>query len=175
MSKSQQGLTAGLIDKVDGDTKQGDIPNLNDQAIKDLKLLRAKLVLNMSHEDAYEYAGLGKSKERPARAVEVSRRMKILRPVVIQWLEEQGFTKEGIMAEWLEDIHAEETKFFQHEGVVTDERNVINYTARQKALENLGKIVGVYAPEKRELTGKDGEPLGVIVLPRRNQNNEEKD
>lgn len=167
MAKPWQGLTATLIDQVDEETKKGDIPDLNTQTIRDLKLLKAKLVLNMNHPDAYEYAGMGKQTDRIGRSVEVCRRMKMLRPVVVQWLEERGLTKEGILAEWLEDIHAEETKFFQHEGKVTDERNVVNYPARQKALENVGKIIDVYAPEKRELTGRDGEPLGVIILPQK--------
>ena len=162
MAEPWEGLTATLIDQVDEETKKGDIPRLNDKSIQDLKLLKAKLVLNMDHPDAYEYAGMGKQTSRAGRSVEVCRRMKVLRPVVIQWLEEKGLTKEGILAEWLEDIHAEETKFFQHEGVVTDERNVINYAARQNALVNIGKIQGVYAPEKHEHTGKGGKDLNLM-------------
>lgn len=182
----RQGLTSALenkplMDMLEEDTmardaKAAGFEGLNDQMIKDLKLLKAKLLLGgMSNTEIYDYCGYPGGAEEGNKRHIISRRWSLLRPVVAQWLDANGLTKGDILREWIADIDAKETKFFQHEGRVVETREVINYTARQNALVNIGKIQGVYAPEKRELTGKDGEPLGVIVLPRRNQNNEEKD
>ena len=182
----RHGLTAALenddlMDLLEEDTRslhvrKAGYAGLNDQMIRDLKLLKAKLLLGgMSNTEIYDYCGYPGGAEEGNKRHIISRRWSLLRPVVAQWLDANGLTKGDILREWIADIDAKEIKFFQHEGRVTETREVINYTARQNALVNIGKIQGVYAPEKRELTGKDGEPLGVIVLPRRNQNNEEKD
>ena len=50
------------------------------------------------------------------------------------------------------EFEAEETKFFQHEGIVTDQRDVIAWGTRQKARENTHKLRGDYPSEKVEHT-----------------------
>lgn len=183
----RQGLTAALenddlMDLLEEDTRslhvrKAGYAGLNDQMIRDLKLLKAKLLLGgMSNAELYDYCGFpGGANSDTSKAGVVSKRWSQLRPVAAKWLEDHGFTIGDILREWAADLDATETKFFQHEGRVVETREVVNYQARQNALTNIGKIKGVYAAEKRELTGKDGEPLGVIVLPRRNQESKKQD
>ena len=46
------------------------------------------------------------------------------------------------------EFEAEETKFFQHEGAVTDKRDVISWGTRQKARQDTHKLRGDYPAEK---------------------------
>src|ERR1017187_247822 len=46
-----------------------------------------------------------------------------------------------------EGLDAEETKFFQHEGTVTDERNVVNFSERREYVK-LAAQYGGYVEEK---------------------------
>jgi len=60
----------------------------------------------------------------------------------IDTLDKYGATKEVQAQRMAEELHAMETKFFQHEGVVCDSREVIAWDVRHKALELLAKIRG---------------------------------
>ena len=59
----------------------------------------------------------------------------------------------------VEEIEALETKFFQHEGVVTDERTVVSHSSRLKAIELLAQIYGLKSPDRMEHTGNLGVDL----------------
>ena len=66
---------------------------------------------------------------------------------------------------------AMETKFFAHEGQVTDKRELINWTARLKAAEiasNIWRVLMNYKhgmpKQSNEHTGKDGGPIAVQVI-----------
>jgi hypothetical protein len=50
------------------------------------------------------------------------------------------------------ELDAEERKLFQHEGKVTDERDVIAWGIRQKARQDAHKLRGDYPSEKVEHT-----------------------
>ena len=98
--------------------------------LADLKLLKAVLVLNMSYADAYDYADYGndsKTKQETKHII-TGRAMKRMTPLVRAWFNEQGLNKHWLMAEWLDMARHPE------------------WQARKAALENLGKIQGVYAP-----------------------------
>lgn len=68
------------------------------------------------------------------------------------------------------DAHkAMETKFFAHEGLVKDERDVINWTARLKAAEiamNIWRTLMQYkhGMPTQPLSGEDGKPIAVEII-----------
>lgn len=69
-----------------------------------------------------------------------------------------------------------ETKFFAHEGQVTDEREVINWAARLKAAEIAANIWRTlmqykYGMPSQPITGEDGGPVVVrsILVPSENR------
>jgi hypothetical protein len=51
----------------------------------------------------------------------------------------------------LEELYAVETKHFQKDGIVTDQRDVIAHGPRLKAIELLGGMYGLKAPDKHEV------------------------
>ncbi|MEJ2279472.1 MAG: hypothetical protein P8Y70_17275 [Candidatus Lokiarchaeota archaeon] len=59
----------------------------------------------------------------------------------------------------LELLEAKDTRFFQKDGKVVTEREVESLATQIKALDMALKVKGMYAPERRELTGADGKPL----------------
>lgn len=98
--------------------------------LSDLKLLKAVLVLNMNYTDAYDYAEYGNDSntQQEGKHIITGRAMKRMTPLVRAWFNEQGLNKHWLMAEWLDMARHPE------------------WQARKAALENLGKIQGVYAP-----------------------------
>jgi hypothetical protein len=60
---------------------------------------------------------------------------KRLLPIIRQWLDEAGLSKEHLKHKLLELINAEETKFFAHEGFVISRENVKALHIQVKALE----------------------------------------
>ena len=63
----------------------------------------------------------------------------------------------------LETIDALETKHFQKDGIVTDQRDVIAHGPRLKAIELLVSIYGLKAPEKHELKTDIALPMEQAV------------
>ena len=95
--------------------------------VADMRLLKAVLVLGMNYEDAYDFARYGNAKEKQKHCI-VNKAMQRMRPLVRCWLDEQGLNKNWLLTEWLDMARHPE------------------WQARKAALENLGKIQGVYAP-----------------------------
>ena len=60
-----------------------------------------------------------------------------------------------------EGLDAEETKFFQHEGRVVDQRNVIAWSERRQAAETIARLAGFEPDRSMALTGADGGPITV--------------
>lgn len=63
----------------------------------------------------------------------------------------------------VDELEAMETKYFQHEGIVGDSRDVIAHTPRLKAVELLTQIYGLKAPEKHELKADVSLPMEQAV------------
>jgi hypothetical protein len=73
---------------------------------------------------------------------------------------ECGLTPEGLVAKHLlPALSATHKEFAKFEGKITDERELVNWTARLKAIEIVKDIGGYSAPREHELAGKDGAPL----------------
>ena len=61
-----------------------------------------------------------------------------------------------------EGLDAEETKFFQKDGIVTDGRNVIAWSERREAAALASRLLGVM-PDRLEVTGEDGGQIQVAI------------
>ena len=76
-----------------------------------------------------------------------------------KWLDEHGLSENALKLKLIELIEAKETKFFAHDGKVTDQRDVKAYGIQRQALDMAFKVQGSYAAEKHEVSGQDGAPL----------------
>lgn len=74
-------------------------------------------------------------------------------PQIKQWIEEQGLTDEALKIKLMSLLDAKETKFFQHEGKVTDQRDVDALGIQIKAVELGMRVNGLFAPEKHQHSG----------------------
>ena len=86
-----------------------------------------------------------------------------LTDMIKNWLDEAGLSENALKIKLLNLMEAHEIKFFQHEGIVTDQREVAAIETQRRALDMAFKVRGMYAAEKRELTGKDGKPIKTEV------------
>jgi hypothetical protein len=62
-----------------------------------------------------------------------------------------------------EGVSAEETKFFQKEGIVTDQRNVIAWSERREYLK-LAAEYGRYVEAKAEESGQSNASVGIVLI-----------
>lgn len=62
-----------------------------------------------------------------------------------------------------EEFEAEETKFFQKDGMVVEEENVIDWGTRQKARQDAHKLRGDYPPEKVDHKFNNLPTMTVVV------------
>lgn len=81
------------------------------------------------------------------------RTRKRLEPQISKWLDEHGFSDAKLKAKVLALMEAKETKFFAHEGIVTDQRDVEALGIQVKALDMALNVKGLYAAEKVEHSG----------------------
>jgi len=71
-----------------------------------------------------------------------------MRGAIEAWLDENGLSETALKSKMVKLIDARETKFFQHEGKVTDEREVEALETQRRTLDMALKLKGMYAPEK---------------------------
>jgi len=67
-----------------------------------------------------------------------------------QWLEDNGLSENALKLKLLSLLEAKETKFFQHEGIVSDQREVDAIETQRRTLDMAMKLKGLYAPTKFE-------------------------
>src|SRR4030042_2070778 len=72
-------------------------------------------------------------------------------PKISKWLDDHGFSDARLKAKVLSLMEAKETKFFAHEGIVTDQRDVEALGIQAKATDMALKVKGIYAAEKHEI------------------------
>jgi hypothetical protein len=75
-------------------------------------------------------------------------------------MEAEGITADVLAKQLKEELNANETKFFSHEGEVVDEREVIAWRIRQEARKDGNKLRGDYPADQLNLGGN-------IVIERR--------
>ena len=161
MAEERKSLAVYLAELAYDSNDCNESKELGFYSIRDAKLLKAIYVDQMSNIEAYDRLGMGDAEDNKTKSMAVSRKIRGMRSLIVKWLDEAGLSRNALLAGWLDETHANR---FDSEGNETD---IPDYAVRQKAREHIGKIQGIYAPEKREHTGKDGEPLGVIVLPQK--------
>lgn len=86
-----------------------------------------------------------------------------LLPIIERHLKEIGLTETGLKMKLSNLVDAKETRFFTHEGRVTGCVEVEALSIQRAAVDMGFKILGTYAPERRELAGKDGGPIETAV------------
>jgi len=87
-----------------------------------------------------------------------------LSPLIEEWLDENALSTTRLKELLAEGLQAFETKFFAHQGEVVTEREVIPWEIRRKYLEMALKIRGMFAPDKHEITGKNGGAIDLTTL-----------
>lgn len=83
---------------------------------------------------------------------------------IAAWIDEHGLSDAKLKQKLLEGLDSLETKFFSDKGKITDEVEVIPWEVRRRYLDMAFKCKGFYAPERHELTGKDGQPISFAAL-----------
>lgn len=84
---------------------------------------------------------------------------KRLQDQIEKWIDEEGLSEIKLKLLLIEGLQALETKFFAFQGEVVEEKEVIPWHVREKYLELALKVKGMFAPEKKELTGPGGGPI----------------
>lgn len=93
----------------------------------------------------------GYSGKNEANYAEVGyRNKKALQPQINEWLDEEGLSDNALKLKLVELLDAKETKFFSHEGLVVEEREITAWGTQTKALDMAMKMKGMYSPEKHE-------------------------
>lgn len=90
------------------------------------------------------------------------------------WLDEQGLSENKLKEKLLNLLNAKETRFFQKDGIVTDQREVEALETQRRSLDMAFKIKGAYAPEKHSVSFDDVEKKLLSGRKRANKDYEEK-
>lgn len=78
-----------------------------------------------------------------------------------KWIDDNGLSENALKQKLLSLLDAHETKFFADKGVIVSQVDVEALGIQQRALDMAFKVKGVYAPDKTELTGKNGGKIEV--------------
>jgi hypothetical protein len=76
---------------------------------------------------------------------------------------QQAIPPERIAKAIEEGLGALETKFFSHEGVVQDQREVVNWSERRQYAAMAAEMGGYHVPDKRDRD--QGGPGVILILP----------
>jgi len=121
------------------------------------RALVKNLIKGMSITDAALKAGYT-DKSRVAAGQAGSQALENLRLKMPEVLEKAGLTDEVLTEKYLKPLlRAKETKFFAHEGKVTDHRDVAALGIRSNALDMTFNLKGSYAPKAIE----GGGPINI--------------
>lgn len=104
----------------------------------------------------------GYTSKNPAQAGYAA--SKSIRARIQKGLFEAGLTPEGLIHKHLVPaLKAKETKFFQHEGMVTDSRDVVAWDIRLRAQQFAAKLGGYEAPTERSDTNLNALTETLII------------
>lgn len=92
--------------------------------------------------------------------VQGSKNLKRCKLLIEKWLDQEGLSEAVIKRKIIAGMNANETKFFVHEGRITEEVNVEALAIQQKYVELACKVKGLLVSSV-EVTGKDGGPLEI--------------
>jgi hypothetical protein len=110
----------------------------------------------------------GYSKNNPCRVG--SQAIERIRVAAPELLARHGLDDDALIEKHLIPLlNAEETKFFAHEGKVTDQRNVAALGIRDSALDKTLKIRGLYSNPNQDSSSKPTD-VRIVVVYETNQN-----
>lgn len=81
---------------------------------------------------------------------------KKLEPLILEWINKQGFSEAQLKAKIMAGFDAMETRTATHEGMITDEKDYIAWEVRRRYLDMACKIMGLYAPDKLNVDHSGG-------------------
>ena len=87
-----------------------------------------------------------------------------LHGIIDQWFDEHGLSEAKLKSLLIEGLNCTETKFFSHQGKVTETKNVVPLEIRRRYLEMALKVRGLFAAEKHEVTGRGGAGLDLTAI-----------
>lgn len=114
----------------------------------------------MNATESARLAGFNCKSERNFRSVGWLMR-KRMDDQIAKWLKKYGLSDSVLYKKLLDLMDATEVRHFQKDGKVTDTRVIRALSIQLKALELACKIKGIVAPEKLEVTGKDGQAIKI--------------
>ena len=80
-------------------------------------------------------------------------------------LKSAGITRASLAKLLKKELRATTVKAFAHEGKIKDTLVLIDWKTRQTARVDAQRLLGLYPPERHELTGRDGSPLHFYDVP----------
>ena len=87
-----------------------------------------------------------------------------LHHLIDQWLDEHGLSEARLKSLLAEGLNCVETRFFTHQGKVTETREVVPLETRRRYLEMALKVKGLFAAEKHEISGRGGGPIDLTEI-----------
>jgi len=82
---------------------------------------------------------------------------------IVKALDARGITLSYLARKLKAELNAKETKVFHNEGQVVYSDPLIAWGIRQGARKDAHALRGDYPPEKKELSGRNGGPIKVIL------------
>jgi hypothetical protein len=82
---------------------------------------------------------------------------------IVRALDARGITVSYLARKLKAELNAKETKVFHHEGQVVYSDPLIAWGVRQEARKDAHALRGDYPPEKKEISGRNGGPIKVIL------------
>jgi hypothetical protein len=104
-----------------------------------------------------------KAKDRQSHCVIGSQNLTKLKVKINKWLDDEMLSEDALKKKMLSLMEAKETKFFAHEGKITDRVEIEAIETQRKTLDMAIKVKDMYAPTKHQVTGKDGKKLEWTV------------
>lgn len=114
----------------------------------------------LNRKESARHAGYKTNNEDSLRQIGCQNFTK-LTDQIEKWLDEAGLSENALKIKLLSLMDAKETKFFQKDGEVTDQREVEALETQRRALDMALKIKGAYAPEKHEHSGNVGLKIDI--------------
>jgi len=85
-----------------------------------------------------------------------------LEKYITEWLDKECLSETALKKKITELMQAKEKRFFAHEGVVVEEREVEALETQRRTLDMAIKVRGMYSPEKVEIKADNQETIEEI-------------
>jgi hypothetical protein len=82
---------------------------------------------------------------------------------IVKALDARGITISYLARKLKAELNAKETKVFHHEGEIAYSDPLVAWGIRQEARKDAHALRGDYPPEKKEVSGRNGGPIKVIL------------